>query len=137
MSWFRAGLVTMLLSTLVMVAAAVLLSVVDKGADAKSIAALVLFGLPLAALAAAPICLVILPITDAVLERSGLRLFRDLALSGAVAGALLPVIVMFVLRLRPPGMAGTILGLALLGGFAAGGAAGLFYAEMIARLGRR
>jgi hypothetical protein len=137
MSWLRVGVVTTIICAVVLVAALVLLSVVQKGFDLRSVVTLVLFGLPLALAAAAPVCLVILPAADAILERRDQRLFRDMSIIGAVSGALVPIFILFVLKFGPPGMIGTVTVLLVLAGLVTGGAAGLFYAEMLARLHRR
>jgi len=56
---------------------------------------------------------------------------------GAVAGAFLPIIILFVLRIRPASGLGTITALSLLAGLVGGAASGLFYAEILARLEKR
>jgi hypothetical protein len=137
MDWLKAGIVTTILSTVVIVGALVLLSILQKGVEPMSVLTLTLIGLPLGLLVAAPICLVVLPIADTILVRSGMRLFRDMAIVGAIAGALVPLFVMFVLKIRPPGMIGTITALLILAGLVGGAASGLFYAEILARIHRR
>jgi hypothetical protein len=137
MAWLRAGLITTVVTAVVIAAALVLVSVARKGFDPESQLLMIAFGLPLGLLAAAPVCLVALPVADAILDRTGAKLFRDMAMVGAVAGALVPLIVIFGLRIRPPGMIGTITGLLVLVGLVGGAAAGLFYAEVLARGDRR
>jgi hypothetical protein len=134
MDWLKAGIVTTILSTLVIVGALVLLSILQKGVEPMSVLTLALVGLPLGLLVSAPICLVVLPVADAILVRRGMRLFRDMAIVGAIAGALVPLFVIFVLKIRPPGMIGTITALLTLAGLVGGAAAGLFYAEFLARI---
>ncbi|MFI4996739.1 MAG: hypothetical protein ACHQAQ_13275 [Hyphomicrobiales bacterium] len=128
---------TTIIAAVIMVAALVLLSVLQKGFEPMSILTLVLFGLPLGLVVAAPVSLVILPVADAILERRDMRLFRDMTIIGALAGALVPLFIMFVLKFRPPGMIGTITALMVLAGLVGGGAAGLFYAEVLARMNKR
>jgi hypothetical protein len=137
MSWLRVGVVTTIICAVVLVAALVLLNVVEKGFNLRSIMDPVLFGLPIALLAAAPVCLVILPAADALLERRDQRLFRDMSIIGGVSGALVPLFILFVLKRTPPGMSSTITALLVLAGLVCGAAAGLFYAETLARLHRR
>ncbi|MBV8764125.1 MAG: hypothetical protein JOZ66_04360, partial [Hyphomicrobiales bacterium] len=74
---------------------------------------------------------------DAILLRQGAKLFRDMMIVGAVAGAFLPIIILFVLRIRPASGLGTITALSLLAGLVGGAASGLFYAEILARLEKR
>ena len=136
MAWLKVGIITMIICAVMLVAVLVLLSVVQKGFDLRSILAIVLVGLPLALVATAPICLVILPAADALLERRDPRLFRDMSIIGGVAGALVPLFVIFVLKFRPEGSLGTITALLVFAGVVGGAAAGLFYAEMLARLHR-
>jgi hypothetical protein len=137
MGWLKAGIVTTIIAAVIMVAALVLLSVLQKGFEPMSILTLVLFGLPLGLVVAAPVGLVILPVADAILERRDMRLFRDMTIIGALAGALVPLFIIFVLKFRPPGMIGTITALLVLAGLVGGGAAGLFYAEVLARMHKR
>ncbi|MFI5015087.1 MAG: hypothetical protein ACHQAY_22360 [Hyphomicrobiales bacterium] len=137
MGWLKVGIVTTIVSALVMVGAMVLLSILQKGVEPISLLSIVLVGLPLGLIIAAPVCLVILPLADALLEPRGFKLFRDLMIVGAVAGALMPLLVIFVLKIRPPGMVGTITALLVLAGLVGGAASGLFYAEILARLDRR
>ena len=137
MSWLRVGVVTTIICAVLLVAALVLLSVVQKGFDLRGVIALVLFGLPIALAASAPVCLIILPVADAILERRDPRLFRDMTIIGAVSGALVPIVVLFVLGFKPPGMIAIVTALLVLAGVVAGAGAGLFYAEMLARLHRR
>jgi hypothetical protein len=133
MAWLRAGLIATVVTAIVIMMALVLLSVARKGIDPMSLLLMIAFGLPIGLIAAAPVCLVALPVADAILDRSGARLFRDMAIVGACAGALVPLIVIFGFKLRPPGMIPTITGLLVLAGLVGGAAAGLFYAELLAR----
>jgi hypothetical protein len=79
----------------------------------------------------------VLPAADAILMRGGAKLFRDMMIVGAVAGALVPLIILFVLRIKPSAGLGTITALSLLAGIVGGAAAGLFYAEILARIHKR
>jgi hypothetical protein len=137
MSWLKAGIITAVLSAVVMVGAMVFLNVLQKGVEPMSLLTIVLIGLPFGVVVAAPICLLVLPAADAILEPRGRRLFRDMAAVGAIAGALVPLIFIFVLKIRPPGMIGTVTALLVLAGLVAGAVAGLFYAEILARMDRR
>jgi len=134
MAWLKVAIITTILCAVMLVATLVLLSVVQKGFEPMSLVTVVLVGLPLALAASAPVCIIVLPIADAILERRDRRLFRDMTLIGAVAGAIVPLFVIFVLKFRPEGMIGTVTALSVLAGIVAGAAAGLFYAEMLARL---
>ncbi len=137
MGWLKAGLTTSVISAVLMVGAMLLLSILQKGVEPMSLFSIVFVGLPLGLVVAAPVCLIVLPAADAILLRRGARLFRDMMIVGAVAGALVPLVILFVLRIRPPGMLGTITALSLLAGLVGGAAAGLFYAEILARLDKR
>jgi hypothetical protein len=137
MGWLKAGLATSVISAVLMVGAMLLLSILQKGVEPMSLFSIVFVGLPLGLVVAAPVCLIVLPAADAILLRRGARLFRDMMIVGAVAGALVPLVILFVLRIRPPGMLGTITALSLLAGLVGGAAAGLFYAEILARLQKR
>lgn len=136
MGWLKAGLTTTVISAVIMVGAMLLLSV-QKGVVPASLLSILVIGLPLALLVAAPVCLIVLPAADAILVRRGARLFRDMMIVGAVAGALVPLVIIFVLKIRPSGGLGTITALSLLAGLVGGAAAGLFYAEILARLHKR
>jgi hypothetical protein len=137
MGWLKAGLATTLISAVIMVGAMLLLSILQKGVEPMSLFSIVFVGLPLGLLVAAPVCLVVLPVADAILVRRGARLFRDMTIVGAVAGALVPLVILFVFKIRPPGLLGTITALSVLAGVIGGAAAGLFYAEILARLVKR
>jgi hypothetical protein len=137
MGWLKAGLTTTVISAVIIVGAMLLLSVLQKGIDPTSLLSILVIGLPLGLLVAAPVCLVVLPVADAILLRRGAKLFRDMMIVGAVAGALVPLIILFVLKIRPSGGLGTITALSLLAGVVGGAAAGLFYAEILARLHKR
>ena len=137
MGWLKAGLTTTVISAVVMVGAMLLLSVLQKGFEPMSLLSILAVGLPLGLLVAAPVCLIVLPAADAILMRGGAKLFRDMMIVGAAAGALVPLIILFVLKIRPPGGLGTITALSLLAGLVGGAAAGLFYAEILARLDKR
>jgi hypothetical protein len=137
MSWLKAGIVTTIFTAVVMVAAMVVLSILQKGVEPMSIFTIILVGLPAALLAAAPVALVVLPIAAALIDQGGSRLLRDMTVTGAIAGAVLPLIVVFGFKIRPPGMVGTISGLLVLAGLVAGTVAGLFYAEILLRLEKR
>jgi hypothetical protein len=137
MSWLKAGIVTTIFTAVVMVAAMVVLSILQKGVEPMSIFTIILVGLPAALLAAAPVALVVLPLAAALIDQGGSRLLRDMALTGAIAGAMLPLIVVFGLKIRPPGMVGTVSGLLVLAGLVAGTIAGLVYAEILQRLEKR
>lgn len=137
MGWLKAGLTTTVISAVIMVGAMLLLSVMQKGVVPASLLSILVIGLPLALLVAAPVCLIVLPAADAILVRRGARLFRDMMIVGAVAGALVPLVIIFVLKIRPSGGLGTITALSLLAGLVGGAAAGLFYAEILARLHKR
>jgi hypothetical protein len=137
MGWLKAGLATTIISAVIMVGAMVLLSIFQKGVEPMSLLSIVLVGLPLALIVAAPVCLIVLPAADAILVRRGAELFRDMTIVGAVAGALVPLVILFVLKIRPPGMLGTITALSIMAGVVGGAAAGLFYAEILARLVKR
>ena len=137
MGWLKAGVTTTVISAVIMVGAMLLLSALQKGIEPMSLLSILVVGLPLGLLVAAPVCLVVLPAADAILLRRGARLFRDMMIVGAVAGALVPLIILFVLRIRPSGGLGTIAALSLLAGLVGGAAAGLFYAEILARLEKR
>jgi hypothetical protein len=134
MSWLKVAIMTTVICAVMLVAALILLSVAQKGVEPMSLLTIVLVGFPLSLAAAAPVCIVILPAADAILERRDKRLFRDMTIIGAIAGALVPLFVVFVLKFRPAGMVGTVTALLVLAGLVMGGAAGLFYAEMLARL---
>ena len=103
MAWLKVGIITMIICAVMLVAVLVLLSVVQKGFDLRSILT---------------------------------RLFRDMSIIGGVAGALVPLFVIFVLKFRPEGSLSTITALLVFAGVVGGAAAGLFYAEMLARLHR-
>ena len=120
-----------------MVGAMLLLSALQKGIEPMSLFSILVVGLPLALLVAAPVCLVVLPAADAILMRHGAKLFRDMMIVGAVAGALVPLVILFVLKIRPSGGLGTITALSLLAGLVGGAAAGIFYAEILARVYKR
>jgi len=135
-AWLRAGFITTVVMAVIITAVLVLLSVERKGID-SSVLLMIAFGLPAGLIAAAPVCLIALPAADALLERSGAKLFRDMAIVGAVAGAILPLIAIFGFKIRPSGVSPTILGLLVLAGLVGGIAAGLFYAEVLARDNRR
>ncbi|MBV9752791.1 MAG: hypothetical protein JO188_09760 [Hyphomicrobiales bacterium] len=137
MGWLKAGLTTTVISAVLMVGALLLLSVLQKGFEPISLLSILVVGLPLGLLVAAPLGLVVLPAADAILLRAGARLFRDMAIVGAIAGALVAIIILFVLRFRPASGLGTITALAVLAGLVGGAAAGLFYAEFLARLEKR
>jgi hypothetical protein len=137
MGWLKAGLTTTVISALVMVGAMLLLSALQKGIEPMSLFSILVVGLPLALLVAAPVCLVVLPAADAILMRHGAKLFRDMMIVGAVAGALVPLVILFVLKIRPSGGLGTITALSLLAGLVGGAAAGIFYAEILARVYKR
>jgi hypothetical protein len=137
MGWLKAGLTTTVISAVVMVGAMLLLSVLQKGFEPMSLLSILVVGLPLGLLVAAPVCLIVLPAADAILMRGGAKLFRDMMIVGALAGALVPLIILFVLKIRPSGGLGTITALSLLAGLVGGAAAGLFYAEILARLDKR
>ncbi len=137
MGWLKAGLTTTVISAVIMVGAMLLLSVMQKGVVPASLLSILVIGLPLALLVAAPVCLIVLPAADAILVRRGARLFRDMMIVGAVAGGLVPLVIIFVLKIRPSGGLGTITALSLLAGLVGGAAAGLFYAEILARLHKR
>ncbi|MBV8448713.1 MAG: hypothetical protein JO124_12085 [Hyphomicrobiales bacterium] len=137
MGWLKAGLTTTVISAVLMVGALLLLSVLQKGFEPMSLLSILVVGLPLGLLVAAPVSLVVLPAADAILLRAGARLFRDMAIVGAIAGALVAIIILFVLRFRPASGLGTITALAVLAGLVGGAAAGLFYAEFLARLEKR
>jgi len=137
MGWLKAGIITTVISALVITAAMLLVSVAQKGVEPLSLLAMLLLVLPLGLLVSAPICLVVLPAADAILESRGARLFRDMAIVGAIAGALVPPVIVFIFRIRPPGMLGTLVALMMLAGLVGGAAAGLFYADLAARLNRR
>ena len=137
MNWFRVGIITTIICAVILVAVFILLSVAQKGFDTKSIFSIVLIGLPLALAASAPVCLVILPVADAILERRDKRLFRDMTIIGAVSGALVPLFIRFVLKIGTADATGTITGLLVLAGLVAGAVAGLFYSETLARLHRQ
>ncbi|MBV8768501.1 MAG: hypothetical protein JO357_00965 [Hyphomicrobiales bacterium] len=137
MGWLKAGLTTTVISAVLMVGALLLLSVLQKGFEPMSLLSILVVGLPLGLLVAAPVGLVVLPAADAILLRAGARLFRDMAIVGAIAGALVAIIILFVLRFRPASGLGTITALAVLAGLVGGAAAGLFYAEFLARLEKR
>jgi hypothetical protein len=135
-SWLKAGIATTIFTGLVMLAAMLALSVVQKGFEPMSLLAIVLGGAPLALLAAAPTGMLVLPAADAILDRRGGARFAALAVVGAIAGLLLPLFVIFVLKIRPPGMLGTITALLMLAGLVSGAVAGLAYAEISERSGR-
>ncbi len=137
MGWLKAGLTTTVISAVVMVGAMLLLSVLQKGFEPMSLLSILVVGLPLGLLVAAPVCLIVLPAADAILLRGGAKLFRDMMIVGAAAGALVPLIILFVLKIRPSGGLGTITALSLLAELVGGAAAGLFYAEILARLDKR
>ncbi|MBV9566617.1 MAG: hypothetical protein JO172_00625 [Hyphomicrobiales bacterium] len=137
MGWLKAGLTTTLISAVLMVGAMLLLSVLQKGFEPMSLLSILVVGLPLGLIVAAPVCLIVLPAADAILVRRGARLFRDMTIVGAMAGAIVPIIVLFVLRFRPSSGLGTITALSVLAGLIGGAAAGLFYAEFLARLDKR
>ena len=137
MGWLKAGLTTTVISAVVMVGAMLLISVLQKGFEPMSLLSILVVGLPLGLLVAAPVCLIVLPAADAILMRGGAKLFRDMMIVGAAAGALVPLIILFVLKIRPSGGLGTITALSLLAGLVGGAAAGLFYAEILARLHKR
>ncbi|MBV9113298.1 MAG: hypothetical protein JOY67_10810 [Hyphomicrobiales bacterium] len=137
MGWLKAGLTTTVISAILMVGAMLLLSVLQKGFEPMSLLSIIVVGLPVGFVVALPVCLVVLPAADAILMRRGARLFRDMMIVGAIAGALVPIIILFVLRLRPSSGLGTITALSLLAGLVGGAAAGLFYAEFLARLEKR
>ena len=137
MGWLKAGLTTTVISAVVMVGAMLLLSVLQKGFEPMSLLSILVVGLPLGLLVAAPVCLIVLPAADAILMRGGAKLFRDMMIVGAAAGALVPLIILFVLKIRPSGGLGTITALSLLAELVGGAAAGLFYAEILARLDKR
>jgi hypothetical protein len=137
MGWLKAGLTTTVISAVVMVGAMLLLSVLQKGFEPMSLLSIFVVGLPLGLLVAAPVCLIVLPAADAILMRGGAKLFRDMMIVGAAAGALVPLIILFALKIRPSGGLGTITALSLLAGLVGGAAAGLFYAEILARLDKR
>lgn len=137
MGWLKAGLTTTVISAVVMVGAMLLLSVLQKGFEPMSLLSILVVGLPLGLLVAAPVCLIVLPAADAILLRGGAKLFRDMMIVGAAAGALVPLIILFVLKIRPSSGLGTITALSLLAGLVGGAAAGLFYAEILARLDKR
>jgi hypothetical protein len=137
MGWLKAGLTTTVISAVVMVGAMLLLSVLQKGFEPMSLLSILVVGLPLGLLVAAPVCLIVLPTADAILMRGGAKLFRDMMMVGAAAGALVPLIILFVLRIRPSAGLGTITALSLLAGIVGGAAAGLFYAEILARIHKR
>jgi len=137
MDWLKVGITTTIICAVVLVATMVLLSVMEKGFEPMGLLTIVLVGLPLGLAVSAPVCLIVLPAADAILERRDKRLFRDMSIVGALAGALVPLFVIFVLKFRPPGMIATISALLVLAGLVGGAAAGLFYAEMLARLHRR
>jgi hypothetical protein len=137
MGWLKAGSITTIFSAVVMAGAMALISILQKGVEPMSLVSIVLIGLPLGLIVAAPICLVVLPAADALLIRRGMKLFRDMTIIGAVAGALMPLVILFVLRIRPPGMLGTVTALSVLAGLVGGAAAGLFYTEIQARLAKR
>jgi hypothetical protein len=136
-AWLKAGIVTAITMALLIVAALMLLSIFHQGIEPGNLALIVVVGLPAALATVAPVCLVVLPIADGILMRTGARLFRDMAIVGATGGVLTPLLVMFGLRIRPAGMIGTVTGLLLLAGLVAGLAAGLFYAEVLDRQARR
>ncbi|MBV8428171.1 MAG: hypothetical protein JO137_03305 [Hyphomicrobiales bacterium] len=137
MGWLKAGVITTVISAILMVGAMLLLSVLQKGIEPMSLLSILVVGLPLGLLVAAPVCLIVLPAADAILLRQGAKLFRDMMIVGAVAGAFLPIIILFVLRIRPASGLGTITALSLLAGLVGGAASGLFYAEILARLEKR
>ncbi|SEC91618.1 hypothetical protein SAMN05519104_2354 [Rhizobiales bacterium GAS188] len=137
MAWLKAGIGTTIITAVLMVAALVVISVLQKGVEPMSLFTLILVGLPAGLVAAAPIGLVVLPLAAVLIDQPGARLFRNMALTGAVAGALLPLIIMFGFKIRPPGMVGTISGLLVIGGVVAGTLAGLFFAEILQRVERR
>ena len=137
MGWLKAGVITTVISAILMVGAMLLLSVLQKGIEPMSLLSILVVGLPLGLLVAAPVCLIVLPAADAILVRQGAKLFRDMMIVGAVAGAFLPIIILFVLRIRPASGLGTITALSLLAGLVGGAASGLFYAEILARLEKR
>ncbi|MBV8183854.1 MAG: hypothetical protein JOY76_04125 [Hyphomicrobiales bacterium] len=130
-------MITTVISAILMVGAMLLLSVLQKGIEPMSLLSILVVGLPLGLLVAAPVCLIVLPAADAILLRQGAKLFRDMMIVGAVAGAFLPIIILFVLRIRPASGLGTITALSLLAGLVGGAASGLFYAEILARLEKR
>jgi hypothetical protein len=136
-AWLRAGLITTVVMAVIITAALVLLSVERKGIEPTSVLLMIAFGLPAGLIAAAPICLIALPVADALLQQSGAKLFRDMAIVGAVAGAILPLIAIFGFKIRPPSLSSTVLGLLVLAGLVGGVAAGLFYAEVLTRDNRR
>ena len=137
MSWVKAGIGATIITSILIAVALVVISILQKGVEPMSLFTLVLVGLPSGLIAMAPICLIVLPLAATLLDQPGAKLFRDMALIGAVAGAILPLIVVFGFKIRPPDMVSTITGLLVVGGFVAGGLAGLFFAEILQRSDRR